>query len=200
MPANTQRLIVGISGASGAIYGIRLLQVLRDTHTSDRPIETHLVLSDAAKITIAQETDWKVSAVEALADVVHRSANVGASIASGSFSTLGMVVVPCSIKSLSNIAHSNAGDLLTRAADVQIKEGRPLVLVVRETPLHLGHLRLMVQAAEIGAIILPPVPAFYSKPRSVDDIVNGTVGRILLRLGIDNNHYFEWLGLRGKTP
>jgi len=200
MPVPTQRLIVGISGASGAIYGIRMLQVLRETHNGDRPLETHLVLSDAAKITITQETDWKVSEVEALADVVHRSANVGASIASGSFNTLGMVVVPCSIKSLSNIAHSSAGDLLTRAADVQLKEGRPLVLVVRETPLHLGHLRLMVQAAEIGAIILPPVPAFYSQPRSVDDIINGTVGRILLRLGIDNDLYFEWLGLRGKTP
>lgn len=200
MPTPTQRLIVGISGASGAIYGIRLLQVLRETRTSDHPIETHLVLSDAAKITITQETDWKVSAVEALADVAHRSANVGASIASGSFKTVGMVVVPCSIKSLSNIAHSNAGDLLARAADVQIKEGRPLVLVVRETPLHLGHLRLMVQASEIGATILPPVPAFYSKPRSVDDIINGTVGRILLRLGIDNDLYFEWLGLKGKTP
>lgn len=200
MPAHSHRLIVGISGASGAIYGIRLLQVLRETRTSDHPIETHLVLSDAAKITIAQETDWKVSDVEALADEVHRNGNIGASIASGSFKTLGMVVVPCSIKSLSTIAHSNAGDLLARAADVQIKEGRPLVLVVRETPLHLGHLRLMVQAAEIGATILPPMPAFYSKPRTVDDIVNGTVGRILLRLGIDNDLYFEWLGLKGKTP
>ena len=187
-----KRLIVGLSGASGVIYGIRLLETLRQ----DTGIESHLILSDAAKITIAQETDWRVSDVEALADVAHKSANIGASIASGSFDTLGMVVVPCSIKSLSAIAHSYANDLLSRAADVQLKEGRSLVLVVRETPLHLGHLRLMVQAAEIGAIILPPVPAFYSHPHTVDDIINGTVGRILLRLGIDNDLYFEWLGLQ----
>jgi 4-hydroxy-3-polyprenylbenzoate decarboxylase len=190
-----RRLIVGISGASGVIYGIRLLEVLRQ----DRAIETHLVLTEAARITIVQETDWKISEVEALADVVHRPNNVGASIASGSFVTMGMVVIPCSIKSLSNIALGNTGDLLARAADVQLKEGRPLVLVVRETPLHLGHLRLMTQAAEIGAVILPPVPAFYSRPQTVDDIVNGTVGRVLLRLGIDNDLYFTWLGLKGKA-
>jgi 4-hydroxy-3-polyprenylbenzoate decarboxylase len=195
MTVPSRRLIVAISGASGAIYGIRLLETLRQ----DDSIKTHLILTDAAKITIAQETDWKISAVEALADVVHKPNNIGASLASGSFVTMGMVVVPCSIKSLSNIAHSSAGDLLTRAADVQLKEGRPLVLVVRETPLHVGHLRLMVQAAEIGAIILPPVPAFYSKPQTVDDIINGTVGRVLLRLGIENDLYFEWLGLKGKS-
>jgi 4-hydroxy-3-polyprenylbenzoate decarboxylase len=195
-----QRLIVGISGASGVIYGIRLLEALRQAD----PIETHLILTSAARITIAQETGWKISHVEALADVVHKPGDIGASIASGSFDTLGMVVVPCSIKSLSAIAHSYASDLLARAADVQLKEGRPLVLVVRETPLHLGHLRLMVQAAEIGAVIMPPVPAFYSQPETVDDMINGTVGRILRRLGIDNNLYFEWLGLRGnpggRTP
>lgn len=190
-----RRLIVGISGASGVIYGIRLLEVLRQ----DRAIETHLVLTEAARITITQETDWKISDVEALADVVHRPNNVGASIASGSFITMGMVVIPCSIKSLSNIALGNTGDLLARAADVQLKEGRSLVLVVRETPLHLGHLRLMVQAAEIGAVILPPVPAFYSHPQTVDDIINGTVGRVLLRLGIDNDLYFTWLGLKSKA-
>jgi 4-hydroxy-3-polyprenylbenzoate decarboxylase len=192
MSEQPQRLIVVISGASGVIYGIRLLEALRQ----DASIESHLIVTDAAKITIAQETTWRVSDVEALADVVHKPANVGASIASGSFRTLGMVVVPCSIKSLSAIAHSYADDLISRAADVQLKEGRPLVLVVRETPLHLGHLRLMVQAAEIGAVILPPVPAFYGQPQSVDDIVNGTVGRILLRLGIENDLYFKWLGLR----
>ena len=191
----SRRLIVGISGASGVILGIRLLEVLRQ----DDAIETHLVLTEAARVTIAQETDWPVSKVEALADVVHKPRNIGASIASGSFLTMGMVVAPCSMKSLSNIALSNAGDLLARAADVQLKEGRPLVLVVRETPLHLGHLRLMVQAAEIGATILPPVPAFYSRPQTVDDIVNGTVGRILLRLGIDNDLYSAWLGLKGKS-
>ncbi len=176
------------------IYGIRLLETLH--RAGD--IETHLVLSDAAKITITQETGWRVSDVAGLADVVHKPGNVGASIASGSFITRGMVVAPCSIKSLSAIAHSYASDLLARAADVQLKEGRPLVLVVRETPLHLGHLRLMVQAAEIGATILPPVPAFYSQPQTVDDIINGTVGRMLLRLGLDNDLYFEWLGLKGN--
>jgi 4-hydroxy-3-polyprenylbenzoate decarboxylase len=190
-----QRLVVAISGASGVIYGIRLLEVLRQANE----LETHLILTDAAKITIPQETNWKISDVEALAHVVHKANNVGASIASGSFSTRGMVVVPCSIKSLSAIAHSYADDLLPRAADVHLKEGRPLVLVVRESPLHLGHLRLMVQAAEIGAIILPPMPAFYSQPQTVDDMINGTVGRILLRLGIENDLYFEWLGLRGKV-
>jgi flavin prenyltransferase len=193
--ASRPRLVVAISGASGAIYGIRLLEALRQTGA----IETHLVLTDAGKITIVQETERSVSQVEALADVVHKPHDIGASLASGSFATLGMVVVPCSIKSLSAIAHSYADDLLARAADVHLKEGRPLVLVVRETPLHLGHLRLMTQAAEIGAIILPPVPAFYSKPATVDDIVNGTVGRILLRLGIDNDLYMTWLGLKGKT-
>ncbi len=190
-----KRLIIGISGASGVIYGIRLLEVLRQ----DASIETHLVLTDAAKVTIAQETEWKVSDVEALADVAHKPQNIGASIASGSFSTLGMVIAPCSIKSLSAVANSNASDLLARAADVQLKEGRPLLLVVRETPLHLGHLRLMVQAAETGAIIMPPVPAFYSKPQTIDALINGTIGRILLRLGIENDLYFEWLGLRGKN-
>ncbi len=189
-----RRLIVGISGASGVILGIRLLEALRQ----DDAIETHLVLTEAGRITIAQETDWPISQVEALADVVHKPHNIGASIASGSFVTMGMVVVPCSIKSLSNIALSSAGDLLARAADVQLKEGRPLLLVVRESPLHLGHLRLMAQAAEIGAVILPPMPAFYSRPQTVDDIINGMVGRILLRLGIDNDLYFAWLGLKGR--
>jgi 4-hydroxy-3-polyprenylbenzoate decarboxylase len=194
MTSRPQRLIVAISGASGVIYGIRLLETLRQAGV----VETHLIVTESGKITIAQETGWKISDVEALADVVHKANNIGASIASGSFVTMGMVVAPCSIKSLSNIAHSHASDLLARAADVQLKEGRPLLLVVRETPLHLGHLRLMVQAAEIGAIIMPPAPGFYSRPQTVDDIVNGTVGRILLRLGIDNDLYFEWLGLKGK--
>ncbi len=190
----SKRLIVAISGASGAIYGIRLLEALRQ----DRAVETHLILTDAARITITQETERTVSEVEALADAVHKPHNIGASIASGSFAVMGMVVVPCSIKSLSAIAHSAASDLLSRAADVQLKEGRPLVLAVRETPLHLGHLRLMVQAAEIGAVIMPPIPAFYSHPQTLDDVINGTVGRILARLDIDNDLYFEWLGLKGK--
>ena len=187
-----ERLVVAITGASGVIYGIRLLEGLRDSPN----IETHLILSPAAKITIAQETDWKVSAVEALATKVYDHRDIGAALASGSFLTRGMVVVPCSIKTLSAIVHGYAHDLIVRAADVTLKEGRPLLLVVRETPLHLGHLRLMTQAAEIGAILFPPVPTFYGHPQTVDDIVNGTVGRILARLGIENNLYPRWTGMR----
>jgi len=188
----TNRLIIGISGASGVIYGIRLLETL----AQDKSIETHLILSPAAKATIAQETEWKVSDVEALATVVHKPGDVGASIASGSFETMGMIVAPCSIKTLSSIAHSYDADLMTRAADVQLKEGRPVLLLVRETPLHIGHLRLMVQAAENGAIIMPPTPAFYGNPQTVDDLINGTVGRALARVGVKNTLYFEWLGMK----
>ncbi len=187
----SKRLVVGITGASGVIYGIRLLEVLR---ASDE-VETHLVISPAAKATIAQETDWKVSAVEALADRVYDTRDIGAAIASGSFATLGMVIIPCSIKTLSAVAHSYSADLISRAADVTLKEGRPLVLVVRETPLHLGHLRLMVRAAEAGAVIFPPVPAWYGRPKTLDDVINGTVGRVLLRLGFDNDLYTRWLGM-----
>ncbi|PJF34734.1 MAG: 3-octaprenyl-4-hydroxybenzoate carboxy-lyase, partial [Candidatus Thermofonsia Clade 1 bacterium] len=150
------RLIVAISGASGAIYGIRLLEVLAQSDA----IETHLIISPSARATIAQETSWTVRQVEALADVVHKPEDIGASIASGSFQTRGMIVAPCSIKMLSAVANSYNADLLARAADVQLKEGRPLLLLLRETPLHIGHLRLCVQAAENGAIIMPPVPAF----------------------------------------
>lgn len=193
-PSSLRRLIVAITGASGIIYGIRLLQVLRQ----GGKIETHLVLSQAAKATIAQETDWKISEVEALASVVHNPNDIGASIASGSFATMGMVIVPCSIKTLSAVANSYSADLISRAADVCLKEGRPLILCVRETPLHLGHLRLMTHAAEIGATILPPIPAFYGHPTTVDEIVDGTIGRILLRLGIDNDLYARWKGM-GQT-
>ncbi|NOZ27400.1 MAG: UbiX family flavin prenyltransferase [Chloroflexi bacterium] len=189
----TERLIVAITGASGVIYGIRLLEMLATTDE----IETHLILSPAAKITIAQETGWKVSDVQALAEVAYDNRDVGAAIASGSYRTHGMVVVPCSIKSLSAIAHSYAADLVARAADVTLKEGRPVLLVVREAPLHLGHLRLMVQAAEIGCVIFPPVPAFYARPQSVDEIIDNTVGRILARLGIENSLYHRWQGLAG---
>jgi 4-hydroxy-3-polyprenylbenzoate decarboxylase len=189
-----KRLIVGITGASGVIYGIRLLQVLKQ----GGEIETHLVLSQAAKATIAQETEWKISEVEALASTVHNPNDIGASIASGSFVTMGMAIVPCSIKTLSAIANSYSADLISRAADVCLKEGRPLILCVRETPLHLGHLRLMTHAAEIGATILPPIPAFYGHPTTVDEIVDGTIGRILLRLGIDNDLYARWKGM-GQT-
>jgi 4-hydroxy-3-polyprenylbenzoate decarboxylase len=184
------RFIVGISGASGVILGVRLLEVLRPVE-----IETHLVLSPAARITIAQETDWKISDVLALADQRHKYEDIGATIASGSFQTRGMAVVPCSIKTLSAIANSYAGDLISRAADVTLKEGRPLALVVREAPLHKGHLRLLNQAAEAGAIIFPPVPAFYTRPQSVAEVVDNIVGRLLARMGIENQVYEEWQGL-----
>lgn len=187
-----------MSGASGQIYGIRLLQALRAANAeagAAAHIETHLVISEAAGITIAEETDYTPRQVEALADVVYRPREVGAAIASGSFAVLGMVVIPCSIKTLSAIAQCYSADLISRAADVQLKEGRPLLLLVRETPLHLTHLRLMAQAAEAGAVIMPPVPAFYSRPQTVDDIVNGTVGRVLHRLGIENALYHRWLGV-----
>ncbi len=186
-----RRLVVGISGASGAIYGIRLLETLRQ----DPDVETHLVISPAARLTIASETDRRLSDVEALADAVYSYQNVGAAIASGSLATAGMVVIPCSVKTLSAIANSYAGDLLTRAADVTLKEGRPLLLVFRETPLHAGHIRLMALAAGAGATLFPPVPAFYGRPQTVDDIVNETVGRVLRRMGFDNDLYTRWLGL-----
>lgn len=185
------RLVIGISGASGVVMGIRALETLR----AIEEIETHLVLSPAAKITIAQETDWKISAVLALADVVHNYQDIGASIASGSYDTLGMIVIPCSIKTLSAIAHSFAADLLSRAADVTLKEGRPLLLVLRETPLHRGHIRLMDRAAQAGAILFPPVPAFYAKPQTIDDVVDNLVGRVLARMGIENQAYLKWTGL-----
>jgi 4-hydroxy-3-polyprenylbenzoate decarboxylase len=187
---NPDRLIVGITGASGAILGIRLLEIARSS-----PVETHLVISPAARVTIAQETEWKISDVLSLADVTYNHVDIGATIASGSYATLGMVVIPCSIKTLSSIANSFADDLITRSADVTLKEGRPLLLVVRETPLHRGHLRLFNLAAEAGAIIFPPVPAFYSRPSTLDDMVTNTVGRVLARLGIDNEAFQEWGGL-----
>jgi 4-hydroxy-3-polyprenylbenzoate decarboxylase len=183
------RLIVGITGASGAILGIRLLEVLKSTS-----LETHLVLSESATLTIKQETDWRVEDVLSLADVNYNIHDIGARIASGSFATLGMVIIPCSIKTLSAVANSYSDDLLSRAADVTLKEGRPLVLVVRETPYHPGHLRLMSEAALAGAVIFPPVPAFYIRPNSVDDIINNTVGRVLARLGIKTDLYHEWQG------
>ena len=187
-----KKLIVGITGASGVILGIRLLQVVREAGLA----ETHLIISAAARATIAQETDWKVSDVEALADVTYHVNDVGAAIASGSFVTAGMAIIPCSVKTLSAVANSYSADLIARAADVTLKEGCPLVLVVREAPLHLGHLRLMERAAEIGAVILPPVPAFYARPQSVQDIVDEIVGRTLLRLGIENELYLKWAGMK----
>jgi 4-hydroxy-3-polyprenylbenzoate decarboxylase len=187
----TKRLVVGISGASGAVLGIRLLEVLAQTGAA----ETHLVISPAARITITDETGRSVKEVEALAHVLYSPQDVGAAIASGSFHTDGMVIIPCSIKTLSAVAQCYAGELLSRAADVTLKEGRPLLLVVRETPLHLGHLRLMVQAAEMGAVIFPPVPAFYARLSSIQEMVDNTVGRVLARLGIDNDLYMRWQGV-----
>jgi 4-hydroxy-3-polyprenylbenzoate decarboxylase len=188
--SNKQRLVVGITGASGVILGIRLLEKVRNFG-----VETHLVLSPAGRATIAQETTWKVSEVIALAAVHHNYQDIGASIASGSFITSGMVIIPCSIKTLSAVANSYGGDLIGRAADVTLKEGRPLVLVVRETPLHRGHLRLMSLAAEAGAVIFPPAPAFYARPQNLDEVVDNLVGRVLARLGIENDLYSEWTGM-----
>ena len=188
-----KRLIVGMSGATGAIYGIRLLEVLKDLPE----IETHLVISTATGQTILQETDFTLKQVEALADVNYRFGEIGASLSSGSFKTTGMVVIPCSMKTLSGIAHSFSDNLLLRAADVVLKERRKLVLVTRETPLHLGHLRLMVQVTEMGGIIMPPMPAFYHRPKTLEDIVNQAVNRILDQFDIDpGDDLFErWQGM-----
>ena len=187
-----KRLIVGLSGASGAIYGVRLLQVLR----SVAEVETHLVMSQAARQTLSLETDLSLRDVQALADVVHDARDIAASISSGSFKTAGMVILPCSIKTLSGIVNSYTDTLVTRAADVVLKERRPLVLCVRETPLHLGHLRLMTQAAELGAVIMPPVPAFYHRPQSLDDVINQTVNRVLDQFDIDlpEDLFIRWQG------
>ncbi len=190
-----KRLVIGISGASGAVLGIRMLEFLK----MGDEIETHLVMSAAAKVTISSETDWSVHEVEALADYVYDNRDIGAALASGSFETMGMVIVPTSIKTLSAVANCYDADLLSRAADVALKEGRPLILVLRETPLHLGHIRLMAAVAEAGGIIFPPLPAFYARPKTVDDMVNNMVGRILSRLGIDNDLFLEWQGLRAAA-
>lgn len=188
-----KRLIVGISGASGATYGVRLLQVLQQLPE----IETHLILSNAARQTLALETDISLREVQAMADVVHDARDIAASLSSGSFKTHGMVILPCSIKTLSGIVHSYTDGLLTRAADVVLKERRPLVLCVRETPLHLGHLRLMTQAAELGAVIMPPMPAFYHRPQSVQDIVDQTVNRVLDQFEIElpQDLFTRWSGV-----
>jgi flavin prenyltransferase len=190
---SARRLVVGITGSSGVILGIRALQALQSAG-----IETHLVISPSAAVTIEQETDYKVSQVQALASVTYPHANVGATIASGSFKTDGMLIIPCSIKTLSAVANSFSADLMSRAADVTLKEGRPLILVVREAPFHAGHIHLMQQAAAAGAVIFPPVPAFYTHPQNMDDIVNNIVGRVLARIGIENEIYQPWEGLRSK--
>jgi 4-hydroxy-3-polyprenylbenzoate decarboxylase len=185
-------IIVGISGASGIILGVRTLEILRDLG-----IETHVVMTRSAQVTLAHELPLKAADVHALATHVHRIEDIGASISSGSYVTRGMIIAPCSIRSLSEIATGVTSSLLTRAADVILKERRRLVLLVRETPLHLGHLRSMAQVTEMGAIVMPPVPAFYARPQSVDDIVNHTVGRALDLFGVDAGTVRRWDG--GKT-
>ncbi|BBK44097.1 flavin prenyltransferase UbiX [Allostella vacuolata] len=186
-----RRLVVGISGASGIVYGVRLLEVLRDT-----PIETHLVMTKSAEVTLAYEMARKVADVHALADVVHRADDMGAAISSGSFRTAGMIVAPCSMRSMSEIATGVTSGLLSRAADVVLKERRRLILLVRETPLHVGHLRTMTQLAEMGAVIMPPVPAFYARPASIEDLVDHTVGRALDLLDLDHDLVRRW----GEDP
>ncbi len=185
--AAPKRLIVGISGASGVIYGVRLLELLRPT-----PVETHLVMTRSAEITLAYETDCKVRDVKALADRVYGPDDIAASISSGSFKTLGMIVAPCSVRSLSEIAYGQTTHLLSRAADVVLKERRRLVLLLRETPLHLGHIRAMAAVTEAGAIVMPPVPAFYAKPATLDDMVDHTVGRALDLFDIDVGRVRRW--------
>lgn len=182
------RLIVGISGASGVIYGIRLLKCLAERSE----VETHLVISKPAERTIVEETDYTVRDVKALASVVHSITDVGASIASGSFRTVGMAIIPCSIHTASAVAYCHSDNLLTRAADVVLKEGRKLVLLVRETPLHRGHLRLLSMAAENGAVILPPVPAFYGRPTTIEEIIDHTVGRVLDHFLIEHSLVKRW--------
>ena len=185
--SNILRLIIGISGASGAVYGVRLLEALKPL-----PVEAHLVMTKAAEMTLAYETDLKVAQVRALADVCYPIGDVGAPISSGSFPTLGMVVAPCSVRSMSEIATGVTSNLLTRAADVVLKERRRLVLMLRETPLHSGHLRNMLALSDMGAVIAPPVPGFYARPQSVDDIVDQTVGRTLDLFGLDSGKVTRW--------
>lgn len=197
-----KRLIVGIAGASGVIYGVRMLEVLKN-----RGIETHLIISDAGKLNIRIETDYDVDEVLAMADVTYTNKDIAASVASGSFLTMGMVVAPCTVKTLSGIANSYNENLLIRAADVQLKEKRKLVLLFRETPLHVGHLRLLTHATEMGAHIIPPVPAFYHHPKTIDDIINQSVGKVLDYMGIEHDLFKRWdnseldkLMKKSKTP
>jgi 4-hydroxy-3-polyprenylbenzoate decarboxylase len=192
-----KRLIVGISGASGAIYGVRLLELLRGTE-----IETHLIVSRSARTTLAAETSWKLADVEALADVVHSNQDLGAACSSGSFHNLGVIIAPCSVKTMSEIATGVTANLMSRAADVALKERRRVVLMLRETPLHLGHIRSMAAVTEAGAIVYPPVPAFYAHPQSLDEMIDHTLGRVLDLFEIDLGLVRRWTGekRRPKTP
>jgi len=186
-----KRLVIGISGASGVIYGVRMLEVLRGK------IETHLVITERAKQTLSYETDVIAGAVESLASFVHSDNDLSSPLASGSFKTLGMIIIPCSIKTLSAVANCYSQTLIARAADVNLKERRRVVLVVRETPLHLGHLRLMVRVAEMGGVVLPPIPAFYSRPKTIADIIDHTVGKVLDLFEIQHQLFRRW---REKVP
>jgi 4-hydroxy-3-polyprenylbenzoate decarboxylase len=189
------RLVVGITGATGSIYGIRLLEVLRRYSE----VETHLVISRPGKRTLVEETGWSVADVEALAGHHYDNNDIGASIASGSFVTGGMVIAPCSIKTASSVATCHSENLIARAADVTLKEGRPLIMLVRETPLHVGHLKCLLALAEMGAIVLPPMPAFYNRPSDLDDIVNHTVARVLDRLRLPQTLIAEWQGTHPRV-
>jgi len=188
------KLIVGITGASGVIYGIRLLEILSGVEG----VETHLIITEAGELNIKYETDWEVAQVRALADFSHDVRNLGAPVSSGSFPVDGMIVAPCSMKTLAALANSYAENLLLRAADVTLKERRKLVLLVRKTPLNLAHLRNMEQLAEMGAVILPPVPAFYHHPRTIQDIVDYTIGKVLDLFGIEHDLFARWPGALAK--
>lgn len=187
--AKQNRLIIGITGASGAIYGIRLLELLKDSD-----VQTHVIISRAAKMTIAYETNFKISQIESLADVVHSIDDIGAACSSGSFRSLGMIVAPCSIKTMSEIATGTTGTLISRAADVALKERRRVVLMLRETPLHIGHIRSMMAVTEAGAIVYPPVPAFYANPQTIEQMVDHTLGRVLDLFDIDIGKVSRWTG------
>ncbi len=188
-------LLIGITGATGVIYGIRLLEVL----AARKDIETHLVISNAGELNIRHETDWKIEAIKALADSSYDIHDIGACLASGSFKRDGMIVAPCSIKTLSALANSYTENLLIRAGDVTLKERKKLVLLVRETPLHIGHIRNMERLSEMGAIIMPPVPAFYHRPKTIQDIIDHTVGKILDIFDIEHNLFQRWSGLSGEV-
>ena len=189
-----KRLIIGVSGASGTVYGVRLLELLQDAD-----IETHLVMSKAARLTLGYETDYKFNDIKEMADEIHAIEDIGASVSSGSFKTLGMVVAPCSIKTMSEICTGVTSNLLARSADVVLKERRRLVLMVRETPLHLGHIRTMQAVAEMGAVIYPPVPAFYARPSSLEDMIDHSLGRVLDLFDIDLGVVKRWKEQQGPS-
>lgn len=194
--ADAKRIVVGITGASGVIYGIRFLELLRGFPE----VETHLVISGPGKRTIVEETEYSVGEVEALAHRHYDDRDIGAALASGSFRTDGMVIAPCSIKTASAVAYCRADTLLSRAADVTLKEGRPLILLVRETPLHAGHLRCLLALVKMGAVLLPPMPAFYHRPKQIDDLIIHTLARVLDRLRLPHRLTEEWRGTHPRTP